>query len=64
MKMISQSRAEKLAKLYEAAEVAVAVIEFGSVRSTPKAAIRDLVLAMDALDNGKRINPMQVLEGD
>lgn len=65
MKMISQSRAEKLAKLYEvASRVCATVCVRGTIHSSHDA-VGDLIRALGELDEGRAIpNPMQVLDGD
>lgn len=58
MKLVSQSRAEKLAKLYEAASEIIH-------RQGDYSAEEALVFALKEIDGGECLaDPMQVLEGD
>lgn len=65
MKMVSQSRAEKLAKLYEVASRVCAIVCVKGTIHSSHDAVDDLMSALGELDEGKSYdNPMQVLEGD
>lgn len=63
MKMVSQSRAEKLAKLYEAAnDVASIALINGELKLGDVLALGS---ALAAIDGGRTLtDPMQVLVGD
>lgn len=65
MKMVSQSRAEKIAALYVAANTVAAVIGMDGDIDVKHVAIDDLMRSLADLDGGDPLSdPMQVLEGD